>query len=348
MIRRISLFATVLVGIALPAASRAQTFKTDKFDIQGMGSFDYLSVDAGTGHVFVSRGNHVMVVDGMTGKVVGDVPLPSSAHGAQIVPKFNRGFTTNGGRDSSSVTIFDLKTFAVISTVPVHVGGLDGFGFDDATDRVFTSNHSGTGGAPGSATAIDPKTGTVIGSVTLAGVPEGVVGDGKGQMFINLEDKASIQLFDAKTLTAGAVWPTCDSPTGLAIDRANNRLFVGCSKTSVVVDSKSGKVVAQFPVGQGVDALGWDASQKLIYVPAGDGTVTVVHQDSPDKYTVVATVQTMRGARTIVVDDKTHRAYVFTPEYGPAPAPAAGAPPATGRGGPRGPMIGAWLFAIGH
>ena len=347
MIRRLSWLAAA-AAIVLPSLASGQTFKTEQFDIKGDGEFDYLSVDPGTGHVFVSRGSHVMAVDGATGKVLGDVLNLMGTHGAQIVPKHDAGYTTNG-RDST-VTVFDLKTFATTTNIQTHTGGLDGFSYDDFTDRVFTGNHSRP---QGSATAIDPKNNTMIGSVTLDGTPEGAVSDGKGTMFINLEDKNAIQLFDPKTLKAGAVWPIapCEGPTGLGIDRANNRLFIGCSKISVVVDSKTGKVVAQFPVGQGVDALGWDASQKLIYVPAGDGTVTVVHQDSPDKYTVVAAVQTMRGARTIVVDDVRHRAYVFTPEYGPAPTPAAGTPPPApgGRGGgPRGPMLAAWLIAISH
>jgi DNA-binding beta-propeller fold protein YncE len=151
-------------------------------------------------------------------------------------------------------------------------------------------------------------------------------------------------------MTSLATWPLapCDGPTGIAIDRASSRLFVGCGKTSVVVDAVSGKVVAQIANGDGVDALGWDQAQKLIYIPAGrDGTMTVAHEDSPDKYTIVATVKTMTGVKTVAVDPGKHMAYGFVPEYGPAPAPAAGAPPA-GRGGPRGPMIAAWFFAISH
>jgi len=149
-----------------------------------------------------------------------------------------------------------------------------------------------------------------------------------------------------------ASWPLapCEGPTGIAYDRATNRIFSGCGKTSVVVDPASGKVVATIANGDGVDALGWDAAQKLIYIPAGrDSNVTVVHQDGPDKYTVVATVATMRGAKTISVDQMKHVAYLFQPEYGPAPAPAPGSPPpAAGGRGPRGPVIAAWFFAISH
>ena len=179
--------------------------------------------------------------------------------------------------------------------------------------------------------------------------PEGGVSDGKGRIFINLEDKSSIDVIDTKTWKVVANWPIapCDGPTGIAMDRTTNRIFSGCSKTSVVVDATTGKVVAQIANGNGVDALGWDQAQKLMYIPAGrDGNVTVVHEDSPDKYTVVATVPTMAGAKTIAVDETRHVAYAFTPEYGPPPA---GAPaPEPGRRGPRGPIIGTWFIRIVH
>ena len=148
------------------------------------------------------------------------------------------------------------------------------------------------------------------------------MGDGKGRIFINIEPKNAIDVVDTKTWKVVATWPIdpCDGPTGIALDRKTNRIFVGCSKTSVVVDATSGKVVAQIANGDGVDALGWDAAQKLIYIPAGrPGNVTVVHEDSPDKYTVVATVPTMAGAKTIAVDDTKHVAYVFTPGVRPGP-----------------------------
>ena len=161
-------------------------------------------------------------------------------------------------------------------------------------------------------------------------------------------------MIDAKTMKAVASWPIapCEGPTGIAYDKASKRIFSGCSSTSVVVDPATGKVVATIANGEGVDALGWDPAEKLIYIPAGrDGNVTVVHQDSPDEYTVVATVPTMRGSKTIAVDPVKHVAYVFAPEYGPPPAPAPGASPADGRPrprGPRGPLVGTWFFAISH
>ena len=353
--RRLPSRATLAVAaalLAIPAASRAQKFTATKVDIGGEGAFDYLSVDTATGRVFVSRGTRIQVVDGATGKAAGEIPNTPGTHGALIVNSSKRGFTTNG-RDSTS-TMFDLASLNVIKQIHAGQSGLDGFMYDDATNKVLTIDHS-RAPAGGTAVVIDPNSGDVVGTVTTSGsAPEGGVSDGKGRIFINLEDTDAMDVIDTKTWKVVATWPVapCKGPTGIAMDRTSNRIFVGCSNTSMVLDASNGKVVAQITNGGGVDGIAWDQSQKLLYIPSGaDGTVTVVHEDSPDKYTTLETVPTMRGARTIAVDTKTHTAYVFTPEYGPAPAPAPGSPPppATGRGrGPRGPQIGAWLFAIKH
>ncbi|HEY4131042.1 MAG TPA: hypothetical protein VGM50_10515 [Gemmatimonadaceae bacterium] len=340
---RLLLCAAVTVAcVAAPLS--AQSFTTQKFNIGGDGGFDYLSTDPATGRIFVSRGTHLMVVDAATGKVVGNIADTPRTHGALIVAKENHGFTTNGG-DSTS-TMFDLKTLAPIKKIHLGADGADGFMYDDATNSVLTIHHSHP---DGTAIVIDAKSGDVLHKVKLsANAPEGGVSDGKSRIFINLENKNAVDVVDTKSWTVKQTWSVepCDGPTGIAMDRSTNRIFVGCSKSSMVLDATNGKVVAQIPNGDGVDALGWDPAQKLIYIPAGgSGNVTVVHEDSPNKYTVVATVPTMAGARTITVDEKTHTAYVFTPEYGPAPATAT---PATGRGRPRGPVIGSWLIAIKH
>ena len=336
------------IGLALlvvPGVLAAQTFKVEKYTIGGEGGTDYISADPATGRVYISRGTHVMVVDEKTGKVLADIPDTPRVHGAAFAERDGHGFTTNGG-DSTS-TMFDLKTMAVIKKVHAGIDGLDGIMYDDATDKILTINHSHP---TGTAVVIDPKSGDVVARVELSGNgPEGGVSDGKGRIFINLEDKNSIDVVDTKTWKVVANWPIapCDGPTGIAMDRTTNRIFAGCSKTSVVVDAKSGKVVAQIANGNGVDALGWDQGQKLIYIPAGrDGNVTVVHEDSPDQYTVIATVPTMAGAKTIAVDDTRHVAYAFTPEYGPPPA---GTPaPEPGRRAPRGPIVGTWFIRIVH
>ena len=330
--------------LVAPAALSAQQFTAHRVDIGGEGFFDYITVDTATGHVFVSRGTHIQVVDPATGKVVGDIANTPRTHGALIVNSVGRGFTTNGG-DSTS-TMFDLKTLAVIKQIHAGASGLDGFMYDDAVDRVLTIDHSRPNGT---AVVIDPHSGEVVGKVTTSGAaPEGGVADGKGKIFINIEDRNAVDIVDDhswQVVGSSSVAP-CDGPTGIALDRSTNRLFVGCSDTSMVLDATSGKVVAKIANGRGVDGIAWDADQKLLYIPSGAaGNVTIVRQDGPDRYTTVATVATMRGARTIALDAKTHTAYVFTPEFGPA---QAGAPAGPGGRPPRGPQLAAWLYAIKH
>src|SRR4051794_17849921 len=338
--------AVLFAGVALPPVAHAQGFKIEKFDIKGDGGTDYVTVEPATGRVFVSRATHMMVVDGATGKVLGDIPNMPGVHGAALATKAGHGFTTNGG--DQTVTMFDLKTLAVLKQITVGPG-LDGIMFDEPDDKIILTNHS----RPiGTLTAIDPATGDIVATVALEDTaPEGAAADGKGHIFVNNESKHTIQVIDAKTWKATASWPLapCEGPTGIAYDKATNRIFSGCSRNSVVVDAASGKVVATIANGTRVDALGWDRSKKLIYIPnGGEGNVTVVHQDSADKYTVVGTVQTVPGAKTITVDPDTHNAYLFQPERGPAPAPAPDAPPAApGRGrGPQGPIIAAWFVML--
>ena len=337
------------VSLAAPTLGRAQTFKVEKFDIKGEGGTDYVTADAATGRVFVSRGTHMMVVEGATGKVLGDIPDTPGVHGAGLVAKVGHGFTTNG--TDQTVTMFDLKTLDVIKKIKVGPG-LDGIMYDEPDDKVILTNHS----RPiGTLTALDPKTGDIVATVELEDTaPEGAAADGKGHIFVNNESKNTIQVIDVKTWKATASWPLapCEGPTGIAYDKASNRIFTGCNKTSVVLDAGSGKVVATIANGTRVDALGWDPGKKLIFIPnGGEGNVTVAHQDSPDKYTVVATVPTFAGAKTITVDPNTHNIYLFQPERGPAPPPPAGAPPPAvgpgGRGrGPQGPILAAWFIVI--
>jgi len=343
-----ALAVLVATSLAAPAVGHAQTFKVERFDIKGEGGTDYVAVEAATGRVFVSRATHMMVVEGATGKVLGDIPNTPGVHGAGLVTKLGHGFTTNSGDET--VTMFDLKTLAVIRQIKVGPG-LDGIMYDEPDDKIILTNHS----RPiGTLTAIDPRTGEIVATVELEDTaPEGAAADGNGHIFVNNEGKNTIQVIDVKTWKATASWPLapCEGPTGIAYDKSTNRIFSGCNTTSVVVDASTGKVVASIPNGTRVDALGWDPSKKLIYIPNGaEGNVTVVHQDSADKYTVIATVDTFAGAKTITVDPKTHNAYLFQPERGPAPPPPPDAPPppaGRGRGrGPQGPILAAWFIVI--
>jgi len=341
--------AFAIAALAAAGVLRAQTFSVEKFDIKGDGGTDYVAVEPATGRVFVSRSTHMMVVEGATGKVLGDIPDTPGVHGAGIVSKAGHGFTTNSG--DQTVTMFDLKTLAVIKKIKVGPG-LDGVMYDEPDDKIILTNHS----RPiGTLTALNPHTGDIVATVELEDTaPEGAAADGNGHIFVNNESKNTIQVIDVKTWKATASWPLapCEGPTGIAYDKATNRIFSGCNKTSVVLDATTGKVVATIANGTRVDALGWDPSKKLIYIPnGGEGNVTVAHQDSSDKYSVVATVPTFVGAKTICVDSKTHNVYLFQPERGPAPPPAADAPPPPagggGRGrGPQGPVIHSWFIVM--
>ena len=349
MIRRFLTAVVVLaiVTLAAPGVGWAQNFTVEKFDIKGDGGTDYVAVEAATGRVFVSRATHMMVVDGATGHVLGDIPNTPGVHGAGIATKAGHGFTTNGG--DQTVTMFDLKTLAVLRQITVGPG-LDGIMYDEPDDKIILTNHS----RPiGTLTALDPRSGDIVATVELEDTaPEGAAADGKGHVFVNNESKHTIQVIDVNTWKATTSWPLapCEGPTGIAYDKATNRIFSGCNKTSVVLDASTGKIVATIANGTRVDALGWDADKKLIYIPnGGEGNVTVVHQDSADKYTVVATVPTFVGAKTITVDSKTHNVYLFQPERGPVPPPAPGATPSApvqGGRGPQGPVVASWFIRL--
>ena len=343
MTRNLTFACTLLIAAGITANLQAQNFKVHKFNIGGEGGTDYLTAEPGTGRVFVSRGSHVMVVDGTNGTVIGDIPETPGTHGIALVAKYNHGFTTNRG--DSTVSMFNLKTLALVKKIKIPAGGLDGIMYDDYSDRIILTNHS----RPGTATAIDPDKGVVTGQCELEdNAPEGAASDGKGKLFVNNESKNTIQVLDAKAMRVLASWSLapCEGPTGIAYDRESNRIFSGCGKASAVVDATTGKIVATVQNGEGVDALGWDPSEKLIYIPAGrDSSVTIVHEDSPDKYTVVASVTTAAGAKTISVDPVKHVAYLFQPVYG---APPADAPTGPNGRRMRGPVVAAYLYIISH
>ena len=341
--KKLYIFVALFISICISVSLQAQTFKVQKFSIGGDGGTDYLTAEPGTGRVFVSRGSHVMVLDGDKGTIIGDIPETPRTHGIALAPTSNHGFTTNGG--DSTVTMFDLKTLEVIKKIKIPAGGLDGIMYDDFTNRIILTNHS----KPGTTTALDPETGAITGQAELEdNAPEGAASDGKGKLFVNNERKNTIQVLDAKEMKVLASWPLdqCEGPTGIAYDRTTDRIFTGCGKTSAVINATTGKIVTTIKNGDGVDALSWDPTEKLIYIPAGrDSNVTIVHEDTPDQYSVVATITTMTGAKTIAVDTVKHIAYLFQPQYAP-PSPDAQLDQNGRR--PRGPVIGAYLIVIRH
>ena len=304
---------------AIPASADYHLIK--KVTLGGEGFWDYLTVDAPNRHVFISRSTHVMVVDADTYAVVGDIPDTKGVHGIAIASDLGRGFTSNGG--ANTVTIFDLKTFKVLGTAPTGEGP-DAIIYDPASHRVFTMNGHGQ-----SATAIEGATGTVAGTIPLGGRPEFATADGAGHVYANLEDKSMVVAIDSNALKLLNTWPLApgDSPSGMAIDAAHRLLYSGChNKMMAIMDADSGKVIATPPIGQGVDANAFDPGTDLAFSSNGDGTLTVVHEDSPDKFTVVGNISTQRGARTMALDTKTHNVFLVTAEFGPPPAPTADQP----------------------
>jgi DNA-binding beta-propeller fold protein YncE len=286
-----------------------------KVVLGGEGSWDYLIADSAGRRVYISRGTHVMVVDADSYAVVGDIPGTEGVHGIALAREFHRGFTSNGR--ANAVTIFDLATLKTLGTAPVG-NGPDAIIYDPASKRVFTFNGHG-----GDATAIDAATGATAGSVPLGGKPEFAVADGHGHIYNNLEDKSELVEIDSHQLSVTARWPLapCEEPSGIAMDTAHARLFIGChNRMMAVVDARTGKVVATPAIGQGVDANAFDPGTQLAFSSNGDGTLTVVHEDSPDKFTVAANVSTQRGARTMAIDLKTHNIFLVTADFGPPPA----------------------------
>jgi len=292
-----------------------------KVVLGGEGFWDYLICDSDARRVYISRGTHVMVVDADSYAVVGDIPGTDGVHGIALASEFGRGFTSNGR--TNNVTIFDLKTLKVLGTAPTGEGP-DAIVYDPASKRVFTLNGHG-----GSATAIDAASGTPAGTITLRGRPEFAVADGQGHIYNNLEDKSELLQIDSQKLTVTERWPLapCEEPSGLAMDREHRRLFAGChNQMMAVVDADSGKVLATPAIGQGVDANAFDPGTGLAFSSNGDGTLTVVHEDSPGKFTPVASVPTQRGARTMALDLNTHNIFLVTAEFGPPPAPTPDRP----------------------
>jgi len=294
------LFVIALCALAAVAAAPGYHI-INTYKVGGDGGWDYLTADASARRVYISRATRVMVLDADTGKAVGEIADTPGVHGIALAPELGRGFTSNGRE--GTVSIFDMKTLATSSKVKVGENP-DAILFDPATKRVFTFN-----GRSQDSTALDAEKGTVLGTIKLDGKPEFAASDGKGEIFVNLEVKAK--------------WPLapCESPSGLSMDRKNRRLFVGCeNKMMAVVNADSGKVIATLPIGEGVDATAFDDEAGLAFASCGQGVLTVIHEDSPEKFSLAESVPTQQGARTLALDAKTHNVFVVTAKFGPPPS----------------------------
>ena len=295
---------------------------TKRIAIGGDGFWDYLTVDGLKRRLYVSHSTRVQVVDIERDSIVGEIPDTPGVHGIALAPDLGRGFTSNG-RDST-VTVFDLGTLATVAKIRVRGRNPDAIVYDPVSRRVFTMN-----GGSGTATAIDAAAHTVIDTLALGGRPEFAVADSRGLIFVNLEDKSEVVVFDSRSLAIRSRWPLApgENPTGLAIDRAHRRLFAGCTnQRMVVLDADSGRVVATLPIGAGVDGTAFDPDTALAFSSNGEGSLTVVHEDDPEHFRVVETVTTQRGARTLGLDERTHDIFLPTAAFGPPPAPTAERP----------------------
>lgn len=311
--------SALLLLVLAAAFAQSGYHQLKKIGIPGDGFWDYLIADGATSRVFVSHGTEVDVVDGKKGEVTGKIDGLKLVHGIALAPEFNRGFISDGA--ANQVVVFDLTTLAKVGEVGAGMNP-DGIIYDPATKRVFAFN-----GRSGSATVVDAEKGTLAGTVTLEGKPEFPAPDGKGHVYVNIEDKSEVMDIDAKALTVVHKWPLapCEEPSGMAMDTSTRRLFSGCdNKMMAVMDADTGKVVATVPIGDGVDATWFDPGTKYVLNSCGqDGVLTVIHEDSPDKYTVVENVKTEKAARTMALDSKTHNIYLAVAQVEMLP-PAAG------------------------
>jgi DNA-binding beta-propeller fold protein YncE len=316
-----AVFAVICIPAVAQSAGSSGYHLVKKVKLGGTGGWDYLEVDPATHRLFISRGTHYIVVDPEQGKIIGDIPDSQRAHGVAFANESNKGFTTDGGSGDS--IMFDLTSLKVLGRIKTDQDS-DGVIYDPLSKRVFTFN-----GDAATASAIDTAAGKLVSTFPLGGKPEFGATDGKGNIFVNLEDKSSIVKFDAKTLKIENTWPLapCESPSGLAIDAAHEILVVGChNKLMTFVDGNTGKVIGTVPIGQGVDANRFDPVTGYAFASCGDGTLTIAHEDSPTKFSPVEMIQTQRGARTMAIDYATHTVYLVTAEFGPAPAATADNP----------------------
>jgi DNA-binding beta-propeller fold protein YncE len=292
-----------------------------KIVIGGEGGWDYLALEGKSRLLFVSHGNAFEVVNVDTGAKLDAIPNLKGVHGVAFAPDRDRGYISNGR--GNSVTVFELGTRKVLEEVPVSGKNPDSIMYEPVSGRVFTFN-----GATANTTAIDAATDKVVGTIDRGGKPEFAVHDGKGVVFVNNEDKSEVIAFDAKTLEIKKRWSIApgEGPSGLAIDLKNKRLFSVCDKVMVVSDFENGKVVATVPIGSGPDAVRYDPGTGLVFSSNGEGTMTVIRQESADTYSVLETVKTAPRGRTMELDLKTHNVFIVTAEYGPAPAPTAEQP----------------------
>ncbi|MDB4911926.1 MAG: hypothetical protein JWO39_2749 [Gemmatimonadetes bacterium] len=304
----------VAAAVQLAAQSAAPYHQIASYTLGGDGGWDYLTLDTVYHRLFVARNDRVMVIDQSSGKLLGEIPGLHRTHGVALDYHSQHGFVTASG--DSSVTMFDLATLKVLGAAKAGAGA-DALIFDEGSGHAFSFNGSGN-----SATVIDGRTGKSVATIPLGGSPEFAVSDGMGKVFVNLEDSSAVVEIDARANRVTRRWSLapCESPSGLAIDIAHHRLFSGCeNKMMAISDYGAGKVLSTAPIGSGVDADRFDPGTGLAFSSNGEGSITVVHEDSPEKFSVAQTIATAPGARTMELDHASHRLYTVTAKFGPVP-----------------------------
>ena len=317
-IKRIfSIPSLLLFACLAPLPAQTDWKVVQKFPVGGQGGWDYLTVEPPTHRLYVPRGTHTMVIDSETGKTVADIPGQKIAHGVAVVPEAGRGFISDGG-GAGAIVIFDLKTNAVLGSIAAQPDA-DGIIYDRASGRVVVVS-----GDKGVLMSIkpdsDPKNGKIDAPIDLGGAPEFLASDGAGRVFVNLMDKNEVAVFDMKAKKVIALWPVAPggAPVGMTIDTTKHRLFIGCRKPQklIVMSTDNGKVLADLPIGDHVDAVKIDGGQ--IFASCGDGTLAVAQETAAGKFAIVQTVKTPAGARTMGLDATTHKIFLPTAEPGAA------------------------------
>jgi DNA-binding beta-propeller fold protein YncE len=308
-------FVTIALLSCFATAQQSGYRVLDKVKLGGEGGWDYLNADVKTGLLFISRGSHVQVMDMEKKALVGDIPNTNGVHGIALAHEFGKGYISDG-RDTA-VTVFEIATLKTLKVIKIKGINPDAILYDDFSKRIFTFN-----GRSADATAVDASTDAVVGTVALGGKPEFAQADGKGEIFVNIEDKNLVVAFDAKNLKVLAQWPLApgEEASGLAIDREHHRLFSVCSnKYMIVLNYESGAVVASLPIGQGTDGAAFDPERHLAFSANGEGTLTVVRQENADTYTVIDNVKTQPRSRTLALNPANHCIYLSAAEFEKAP-----------------------------
>jgi len=322
--QRLSFLGVIFAMIAsVPAFAVNVSYRyTGEIPVGGDGGWDYLSIDTSARRLYVTHSSTIVVVDLDKGVVTGSIEDTPGVHGFALASELQRGFSSNGRE--SKAGIVDLKTLKTLSKVPTG-DNPDAILFEPGRKEVYSFNGRGH-----SVTVFDATSGNVTATIALPGTPEFAVADpAVGRVYCNIEDRNEVVAIDTRTHLIVNTWPTApgEEPAGMAIDAAHHRLFIGCrNKLTVMMDSTNGHVLTTVPIGQGVDANVFDPDTQLVFSSCGEGVVTIAHQDAPDKLSVVQTLVTERGARTMAIDPKTHRIYLATAQYETQPAPAPGAP----------------------